>query len=52
MLWINMYINGCMDMDSCSRQTNDKWITISKIQNYKQNNDIRYVVLHLNGCMY
>ena len=37
-----------MDMDSCSRQTNDKWIIVSKIQNYKQKNDIRYVVLYLN----
>ena len=27
---------------------NDKWIIILEIQNYKQNNNIRYIVLDLN----
>ena len=50
---MEMYINVCMDewMDSCSRQTNVKWIITSEIQNYKQNTDIRYLVLHLNRCI-
>ena len=45
----NVWMDGCMD--SCSRQTNDKWIITSEIQNYKQNNEMRYLVLHLNGCI-
>ena len=42
-------INGRMKSE-VDRQTN-KWIIISEIQIYKQNNDIRYVVLHLLGCI-
>ena len=49
--YVYKWMDGWMDMDGCSRQTNNKWIIISKIQNYKQNNDMRYVMLHLNGCI-
>ena len=45
----NVWMDGWMD--SCSRQTNDKWIITSEIQSYKRNNDIKYLVLHLNGCI-